>query len=141
MLSEKLAGSKFADADYLNDIMEEFERKTKRKFDGTQNSIIRFGKDWDNDRAHGIVKGRLTLSKEDVATAFNAVIPRIISSVSNLLDGRKVEVCHRIWSLFLALTVPSAASVARRRLGRIPILEKDSEGYIWDEKCQRSHRR
>jgi hypothetical protein len=92
MLAEKLSGSKFADAAYLTDIMEEFERKTKRKFDGTQASIIRFGKDWDNDRPHGIIKGRLTLSKEDVATAFNAVIPRIVSSVSNLLDGRKVEV-------------------------------------------------
>jgi hypothetical protein len=92
MLTEKLSGSKFADAAYLTDIMEEFERKTKRKFDGTQTSIIRFGKDWDNDRPHGITKGRLTLSKEDVATAFNAVIPRIVSSVSNLLDGRKVEV-------------------------------------------------
>ncbi|KIM25808.1 hypothetical protein M408DRAFT_330992 [Serendipita vermifera MAFF 305830] len=91
MLNEKLSGSKFADAAYMNDIMEEFERKTKRKFDGTQTSIIRFGKDWDNDRPHGIVKGRLTLTKEDVTTAFNAVTPRIVSSVSNLLDGRKVE--------------------------------------------------
>lgn len=92
MLTEKLASSKFADAAYLTDIMEEFERKTKRKFDGSQTSIIRFGKDWDNDKPHGIVKGRLTLSKEEVTTAFNAVLPRIVSSVSNLLDGRKVEV-------------------------------------------------
>lgn len=92
MLNQKLAGSKFADAAYMNDIMEEFERKTKRKFDGTQTSIIRFGKDWDNDRAHGIVKGRLTLSKEDVTASFNSVVPRIVASVSNLLDGRKVEV-------------------------------------------------
>jgi hypothetical protein len=92
MLAEKLSGSKFGDAAYLTDIMDEFERKTKRKFDGTQTSIIRFGKDWDNDRTHGIIKGRLTLAKEDVATAFNAVVPRIQASVGNLLDGRKVEV-------------------------------------------------
>ncbi|KAG8760330.1 hypothetical protein FRC14_003342 [Serendipita sp. 396] len=91
MLTEKLSGSKFADAAYMVDIMDEFERKTKRKFDGTQTSIIRFGKDWDNDRAHGVVKGRLTLSSEEVASSFRAVVPRIVSSVSNLLDGRKVE--------------------------------------------------
>lgn len=92
MLLEKLDGSKFSEEAYMNDIMDEFERKTKRKFDGSQTSIIKFGKDWDNDRPHGIVKGRLTLSKDDVSLAFNAVVPRIVSSVSNLLDGRKVEV-------------------------------------------------
>ncbi|CAG7852189.1 SubName: Full=Uncharacterized protein {ECO:0000313/EMBL:KIM25808.1} [Serendipita indica DSM 11827] len=91
MLMEKLNGSKFAVADYMDGIMEEFERKTKRRFDGTQTSIIRFGRDWDNDKSVGIVKGRLTLSKDEVASAFRAVIPRIVSSVSNLLDARKVE--------------------------------------------------
>jgi hypothetical protein len=100
MVTEKLSSSKFADEAYMNDIMEEFERKTKRKFDGSQTSIIRFGKDWDNDRAHGVVKGRLTLSKEEVATAFGAVVPRIVSSVSNLLDGRKVEVRRHVLSCF-----------------------------------------
>lgn len=96
MLMEKLNGSKFAVADYMDGIMEEFERKTKRRFDGTQTSIIRFGRDWDNDKQVGIVKGRLTLSKDEVASAFRAVIPRIVSSVSNLLDARKVEVSIKV---------------------------------------------
>jgi hypothetical protein len=56
------------------------------------NSIIKFGRDWDNDREHGIFKGRITLTKEEVEGTFQEVIPRIVSSCSNLLNGRKVEV-------------------------------------------------
>jgi hypothetical protein len=67
--------------------------QTKRKFDGTQNSsIIKFGRDWDNDREHGITKGRISLTKDEVESTFNEVIPRIVNSCSNLLSGRKVEV-------------------------------------------------
>ncbi|KIM24672.1 hypothetical protein M408DRAFT_331646 [Serendipita vermifera MAFF 305830] len=92
MLDRKLEGSTFKDEAYLGDILEEFEKKTKRKFDGTQvNSIIKFGRDWDNDREHGIFKGRITLSKDEVQSTFNEVIPRIVNSCSNLLSGRKVE--------------------------------------------------
>jgi hypothetical protein len=121
MLTDKLAGSKFADEAYMNDIMDEFERKTKRKFDGTQTSIIRFGKDWDNDKPHGITKGRLTLSKDEVASAFNTVTPRIVSSVSNLLDARKVEVRKflLVSSIFLTLRI---ASPPCRWFGRISLL-------------------
>ncbi|KAG8804483.1 hypothetical protein FRC16_007892 [Serendipita sp. 398] len=92
MLSRKLDGSNFNEPAYRNDIIDEFEKKTKRKFDGTQtNSIIKFGKDWDNDREHGIFKGRITLTKQEVESTFNEVIPRIVASCSNLLSGRKVE--------------------------------------------------
>ncbi len=44
MLKAKLQGSRFSDDTCIQGILEEFERKTKRKFDGTQvSSIIKFG--------------------------------------------------------------------------------------------------
>ena len=44
MLETKLQGSRFCDDACIQDILGEFERKTKRKFDGTQvSSIIKFG--------------------------------------------------------------------------------------------------
>ena len=48
--------------------------------------------DWDNDREHGVWKGRITLTKEDVEQTFRDVIPRIESSCSNLVSGKDVEV-------------------------------------------------
>ena len=45
MLEAKLQGGQFGDDAYIQDILREFEKKTKRKFDGTQvSSIIKFGK-------------------------------------------------------------------------------------------------
>ena len=44
MLKAKLQGSRFGDDMCVQGILEEFEKKTKRKFDGTQvSSIIKFG--------------------------------------------------------------------------------------------------
>ena len=44
MLKAKLQGSRFGDDVCIQRILGEFERKTKRKFDGTQvSSIIKFG--------------------------------------------------------------------------------------------------
>ena len=44
MLKAKLQGGRFGDDAYIQLILGEFERKTKRKFDGTQvSSIIKFG--------------------------------------------------------------------------------------------------
>ena len=48
--------------------------------------------DWDNDRDHGVWKGRITLTKDDVEQAFVEVIPRIESSCLHLISGRKIEV-------------------------------------------------
>ena len=45
MIAAKLQGSRFGNDAYIQDILGEFEKKTKRKFDGTQeSSIIKFGK-------------------------------------------------------------------------------------------------
>ena len=44
MLKAKLEGSRFGEDVCIQGILEEFERKTKRKFNGTQvSSIIKFG--------------------------------------------------------------------------------------------------
>ena len=44
MLKAKLQGSRFGNDACIQGILEEFERKTKRKFDGSQmSSIIKFG--------------------------------------------------------------------------------------------------
>ena len=44
MLKAKLQGSRFGDDACIQGIVEEFEKKTKRKFDGTQvSSIVKFG--------------------------------------------------------------------------------------------------
>ena len=43
MLKAKLQGSRFSDDAYIQVILDVFEKKTKRKFDGTQvSSIIKF---------------------------------------------------------------------------------------------------
>ena len=55
---------------------------------------------WDNDHEHGVSKGRITFTKDDVEQTFIEVVPRIVSSCSNLISGRKVEVsafrCSRV---------------------------------------------
>ena len=48
--------------------------------------------DWDNDRDHGVWKGRITLTKDEVEQTFNEVVPRIVSSCSSLISGRKADV-------------------------------------------------
>ena len=45
MLVAKLHGSRYCDEAYIQEILGEFERKTKRKYDGTQvSSVIKFGR-------------------------------------------------------------------------------------------------
>lgn len=60
MLGAKLEGSQFGDDAYIQDILGEFEKKTKRKFDGTQaSSIIKFGKvSWN---VHSTLRGNIDL--------------------------------------------------------------------------------
>ncbi|KAG8778127.1 hypothetical protein FRC15_010959 [Serendipita sp. 397] len=69
-----------------------FESKTKRLFDGTQTSnVVDFGGNKDNDRSYGIIKGKLILSKDEVAQTFDNVIGGIVESCQKLLRGRRVE--------------------------------------------------
>ncbi|KAG8846504.1 hypothetical protein FRB91_000722 [Serendipita sp. 411] len=92
MLREKLCGSKYGDDDTRTDMVRGFESKTKRLFDGTQTSnMVDFGGNKDNDRSYGIIKGKLILSKDEVAQTFDNVIGGIVESCQKLLRGRRVE--------------------------------------------------
>jgi hypothetical protein len=65
----------------------------KRLFDGTQvSSVLDFGGPRDNDRAHGILKGKLNLTKDEVSKTFDVSVSRIVDSCLKLLAGRKILV-------------------------------------------------
>lgn len=92
MLTIKLRNSNYGDEESLNDMELAFERKTKRLFDGTNESyVIDFGGRQDNDREFGILKGKLTLSREEVASAFNDVLRQITDSCLRLRKDRKIR--------------------------------------------------
>lgn len=54
--------------------------------------MIHFGRISDNDRQFNILKGRLSLSKDEVRSTFDDVIWRIFGSCVNLFPGQKVKV-------------------------------------------------
>lgn len=67
--------------------------QTKRLFDGEQaNYAVEFGSSRDNDRLNGIIKGRLSLTKAEVASTFEDVITKTLNSCLNLLGDQKVKV-------------------------------------------------
>lgn len=103
-------GSPFNDDECLALMIEDFERKvctvaaygvqvthwhleTKRIFDGNQFvNIIQFGRSRDNDRQYGILKGKLCLTADEVASTFKCTVDNIKESCLKLLRGRKVKV-------------------------------------------------
>ncbi|PVF96864.1 hypothetical protein CPB86DRAFT_475981 [Serendipita vermifera] len=92
VFEDKLGDSAYNEEDYLTIMTEEFERKTKRIFDGTQTSnVINFGGPRDNDRDHGILKGKLTLTRAEVSTTFDDVVAKTVNSNLRLLRGRKIQ--------------------------------------------------
>ncbi|KAG8819814.1 hypothetical protein FRC18_011910 [Serendipita sp. 400] len=92
VLEQKLKDSDFGDPESIVEMVRSFEKKTKRIFDGTQTTnILDFGGSRDNDRAHGILKGKITLSKEEVGRSFDDVIARVMESCLKLLHGRKIK--------------------------------------------------
>ncbi|KAG8816704.1 hypothetical protein FRC17_000214 [Serendipita sp. 399] len=91
-LCKKLEGSKFNDDEVIDLMVNEFETKTKRLFDGTQEkSNIQFGRNKDNDPSYGILKGRITIDKELIEKSFNVTIQQIISSIRKLIGNRDVH--------------------------------------------------
>ncbi|KAG8752843.1 hypothetical protein FRC14_006669 [Serendipita sp. 396] len=91
-ITEKLLNSKYGDDDSINDIVYRFEQRTKRLFDGSQNSnVIEFGTRRDNDRDCGIIQGKLTLTNLEVSAMFDPAIARSIDSCLKLLGGRKIR--------------------------------------------------
>lgn len=55
--------------------------------------MIHFGRNADNDRSVGIIKGRISLTKAEIGTTYDNVIMRIEDSCIKLLRGRKIQVC------------------------------------------------
>lgn len=73
-------------------MVNEFEKKTKRLFGGDLSSnAIHFGRNQDNDREYGILKGRITLTSEEIQSTFNDPITRTVDSCLKLLQGHKVQ--------------------------------------------------
>ncbi|PVF96878.1 hypothetical protein CPB86DRAFT_786515 [Serendipita vermifera] len=92
ILEEKLGDSPFNEDEYLKEMVNAFEKKTKRLFDGTQPlNVLEFGRARDNDRAHGILKGKIGLTAEEVSKTFDDTVSRTIASCLKLLRGRKVQ--------------------------------------------------
>ncbi|PVF96862.1 hypothetical protein CPB86DRAFT_786494 [Serendipita vermifera] len=92
VLEKKLEGSPYNGDDYIELMVDVFEQKTKRIFDGTQtSSILQFGTPRDNDRDRGILKGKISLTRAEVRSTFEGVASRIMESCLVLLRGRKVQ--------------------------------------------------
>lgn len=87
MLKLKLKESKFSADEYIQEMMEVFEKKTKRKFDGSEDaSVIAFGRARDNDPTCSISKGRITLTSDEVALTFQGVVFDINRSFQRVLE-------------------------------------------------------
>lgn len=66
-------------------------------FDGSQETIaIRFGGNRDQDRDYGIVRGVITLTKQEVASTFDPAIKSILESCRRLMDGTKIQVRYHV---------------------------------------------
>ncbi|KAG9048625.1 hypothetical protein FS842_000354 [Serendipita sp. 407] len=92
MLKEKLKDSSFGDDANISAMVDGFESKVKRLFDGTQASnAVQFGGLRDNDKEHNIFKGRISLTAEEVAQTFGEVIAHVVDSILRLISERKVH--------------------------------------------------
>lgn len=75
-------------------------------FDGSQESnVVAFGGRRDNDRAHNILQGKITLTKSEVGETFDEVVRKIVDSCLKLWRGRRIQVGH-ILALSTALRSP-----------------------------------
>ncbi|KAG8830669.1 hypothetical protein FRC17_004503 [Serendipita sp. 399] len=92
ILHRKLTGSVYREEDILRTMVENFEQKAKRGFDGTQeSSIIHFGTPHDKDPQYGIIRGRITLNAEEMKNAFDGCISEILESCSQMINGKRIQ--------------------------------------------------
>ncbi|KAH7088645.1 hypothetical protein BKA62DRAFT_835565 [Auriculariales sp. MPI-PUGE-AT-0066] len=85
-LRERLKRSRYGHPEIVNIMVREFERRTKRKFDGSSDeSFIHFGLPTDNDPPHGIKMGRVRLSSNEVKVIFKAPVDAIVNSIDEIL--------------------------------------------------------
>lgn len=96
LLKMKLANSKYGRDEYIYDMMEIFEKKTKRRFDGSDDpSVIAFGRMQDNDTSCNISRGRITLTSDEVKLAFQNSLSDIVGSCARILERSK-HICDVI---------------------------------------------
>ncbi|KZV99292.1 hypothetical protein EXIGLDRAFT_725904, partial [Exidia glandulosa HHB12029] len=96
LLKLKLANSKFNDAAFISAMLDVFERKTKRRFDGSDEpSVIAFGRMQDNDPSCGISRGRLTMTSDEVKLAFQNSLADIMDSCARIIE-RSPKVCDTV---------------------------------------------
>ncbi|PVF93794.1 hypothetical protein CPB86DRAFT_741882 [Serendipita vermifera] len=135
ILKEKLATSTTYGTEEMIGIM----LQTKRLFGGDLSSnVIRFGRTQDNDRAHGIIKGRITLTSAEIESTFNGPVTRIVESSQKLLQGHDVQHLLLVGgfgeSPYLRQKITNAFSPQRTQ---VIILEQSSKkaavegGAIW----------
>ncbi|CAG7852396.1 SubName: Full=Uncharacterized protein {ECO:0000313/EMBL:CCA75659.1} [Serendipita indica DSM 11827] len=90
ILKAKLANSRFGDEENIKAMIEAFELKTKRMFDGnTPTNVIKFGGNRDMDMSVGIIKGQISLKKEEVLAAFTPVLENIVGSIRRLMSSKR----------------------------------------------------
>lgn len=96
VLQARLANSRFGDKDNIKAMVEEFEKKTKRLFNGNTNkNVIKFGGSRDTDRNLGILKGQISLSKEEVLATFKPVSENIVNSIRRLISSKRPQVRYQ----------------------------------------------
>lgn len=88
VIEEKLGTSRYAEREYLEEIVKVFDVKAKLDVSGSEKPcIIRFGLDRDSDPSVGISRGRLTLTGDEIRRAFEPCISTIISSLESQIQG------------------------------------------------------
>lgn len=63
--------------------------------------MIHFGRNNDNDRAFNIIKGKMSLTQDDINTTFDRVVARTVDSCLKLLRGRKIDVGISLFLVFM----------------------------------------
>ncbi|PVF93795.1 hypothetical protein CPB86DRAFT_87047 [Serendipita vermifera] len=94
LLQERLITSPVYGAnEMINTMVDEFEKKDKRLYGGELSSnVIHFGRTTDNDRQHGIRKGRINLTTDEIASAFDGPVMRTVESCLRVLKDHRVQV-------------------------------------------------
>ena len=105
-------------------------QQTKRIFDGSRDSnVVDFGGNRDNDKVHGIIKGKLSLTREEMEVPFVDVIRRILDSCLELLTGHNVLVGFLLTGYFLKELSVDSTSFSWGVLGSLPTSRKSSQSF------------
>jgi hypothetical protein len=92
--------------------------------------VIHFGRNSDNDREHGILKGKLTLNNEEIASTFNDSVKRTVQSCQKILQNQHTRVC---FNYLFNIVDPShylSASTPGWGIRRVPIPPGKNNGVI-----------